>query len=96
LSCHDGTLTRRMAAHLSASRPGEPERDALSGHPIGVDFYAALQRHPADFNDPRAMGASLENGSVGCTSCHIGHAAPGRRPGPSASLRDSCPACHNQ
>lgn len=95
LSCHDGTLTRRMSAHLAARRPGEPGTEASNGHPIGMELEAARRRRPADFNDPRGGGVTLEHGLVGCASCHVGHAGAGRRAGPAATAPDSCLACHN-
>lgn len=78
LGCHDGTIARDVLVrdvtlpftHAGAGSVWERERRA--GHPIGSDYgrlasdRRARLRRPA-FLDP---AIKLEDGRVGCLSCH--------------------------
>lgn len=76
MSCHDGTIAPVIKAHSlsGAARAAAPGADPGANHPVGVDYMAALRRDPGSYNDP-AMNARimLEDGKVGCVSCHAAH-----------------------
>ncbi|MDD5303546.1 MAG: hypothetical protein PHS14_10610 [Elusimicrobia bacterium] len=77
MSCHDGTVAPTIKAHSlspGSVRLSSQGADLSANHPVGVDYMAALRRDPGSYNDP-AMNARivLEDGMVGCVSCHATH-----------------------
>lgn len=77
MSCHDGTIASALKAHTSASgdlRQPYQSMDMGAGHPVGVDYNAAVRRDSASYNDPVMNNRIvLEDGKVGCISCHATH-----------------------
>ncbi|MBI4061907.1 MAG: hypothetical protein HY403_10795 [Elusimicrobia bacterium] len=77
MSCHDGAVAPSLQAH--GGFPGGERFAALgpnpnASHPVGVDYMAAFRRDPGSYVDPAANpGIVLEEGKVGCMSCHAGH-----------------------
>lgn len=97
LSCHDGATARPLTAHAGpaygmASAAGP---DMASAHPVGVDYMAAVRRDPGSYNDPFANPRIvLEDGKVGCVSCHATHDAATVAAG---SVRhEVCVECHRR
>lgn len=76
MSCHDGTIAPTIKAHSvgGVERVTALGADPSANHPVGVDYLAALRRDPGSYNDP-AMNHRiiLEDGRVGCVSCHATH-----------------------
>ena len=76
MSCHDGTIAPTIKAHALANggRVSALGADPSANHPVGVDYMAALRRDPGSYNDPNMNGRIiLEDGMVGCVSCHATH-----------------------
>lgn len=77
MSCHDGTVAPNLQAHGGTmGMAGRLGTNPGANHPVGVDYMAALRRDPGSYNDP-AMNPRivLEEGNVGCVSCHATHDA---------------------
>lgn len=98
LSCHDGIVAPALKTH-SAAAAGSPRQfqtiDLGAGHPVGVDYLAAFQRSPDDYNDPvLSPRIVLEEGKVGCSSCHATHDLSAVS---ASSVRDEvCMDCHRR
>jgi predicted CXXCH cytochrome family protein len=97
LGCHDGTLARDVRANVTrgVARPGAAsafEREA--GHPIGTEYARAAANHRSRLRAVRDPGIALEQGRVGCVSCHdLGSPRPGRL---AVTVGGSlCPGCHD-
>lgn len=96
MSCHDGAVASSLASHGSSM--GGPRLVAMgveagSNHPVGVDYMAAVRRDPGSYIDPSANPRIvLEDGKVGCMSCHATHDASSMG---SVNLRpEVCIDCH--
>ena len=77
LSCHDGTVAPALRAHLvSSTDAGRHPHVEGSGnnHPVGVDYLTVFRLNPDAYNDPTLNPKIvLEEGKVGCVSCHATH-----------------------
>ncbi|MBI5240459.1 MAG: hypothetical protein HY926_08290 [Elusimicrobia bacterium] len=96
LSCHDGSLAGNSGSYVDVegSRyvPGRP-MDFRAGHPVGVQYLAAYMTRTDAFHHPSEPGVRLENGKVGCISCHSIHSPP--EPGARQGIIESaCVSCH--
>lgn len=96
LSCHDGTLAKVAKGYTMGTRdPSLPEGSAT--HPVGFDYMASYLRAPDEFKHPAGNPEiRLEDGKVGCLSCHQGHERNGRPGGPAGVTQNTCLACHNR
>lgn len=84
LSCHDGALASEASVH------------GPNSHPIGIDYALARQQFPDRFNDITAASEiRLEDGRIGCLSCHAIH-RPADGSNRHAIIESSCQACHNR
>lgn len=77
LSCHDGSIASTLNTHggsPSSSRSQYRSPDMSASHPVGVDYMAVSRARPDEYNDstlnPKIV---LEEGKVGCVSCHATH-----------------------
>lgn len=88
LSCHDGSI----------GHGDGPDGPSGRNHPIGADYRAVQASAPGDYNPLDERGTvRLEDGKVGCVSCHRLHARPGRDGVSRAGVvHDSCVACHRR
>ncbi len=74
LGCHDGTLARNIIDSVWGKFTGQTPvafcRD--KGHPIEIDYRRAQIASRGLLKDPFLIdpATKLENGLVGCTSCH--------------------------
>lgn len=94
-SCHDGRVAP-AAAHTLPGRRGASLEAGTADHPVGVDYMASALSRPQQYHHPAAHPEiRLESGTVGCTSCHVGHARNGRVEGPAGLLANACMSCHN-
>ena len=98
LSCHDGTVAPSLQAHggsLGGDRFAVLGSNPSANHPVGVDYMAVLRRDPGSYNDP-AMNARivLEEGRVGCLSCHASHDLSSVSAG--NVRREVCIDCHRR
>lgn len=95
LSCHDGRAARAVPHTLPGQR--NPNVDpGGANHPVGVDYLATALSRPEAYHHPAAHPEiRLERGTVGCTSCHLGHARNGRVEGPAGLAANACLSCHN-
>lgn len=97
MSCHDGTIAGTIKAHAlpSGSARHAAQGDLGANHPVGVDYMAAVRRDPGSYNDP-AMNVRivLEEGKVGCVSCHSTHDSGAVSAG--NVRQDICTACHSR
>lgn len=84
LSCHDGALGGGYMVAFAQIK---------GNHPIGADYLAVALGRPADYRAPDGGSVRLENGKVGCLSCHRLHgpAGPDARSG---VPRNVCLNCH--
>lgn len=77
LSCHDGSVASTLSAHFgpsSSSRSRYQSLDLSAGHPVGVDYLTVSRARPDEYNDPTLnLKIVLEEGKVGCVSCHATH-----------------------
>ncbi|MEQ1919587.1 MAG: hypothetical protein ABL955_10330, partial [Elusimicrobiota bacterium] len=93
MSCHDGTVASNLQAHGG----GDPMfGSGVSGnHPVGVDYRAAVRRDPSSYNDPMMNDRIvLEEGKVGCLSCHATHDLSAVSAG--SVRREVCIECHRR
>ena len=93
LSCHDGSLAKSVPHTLPGQRDPAVEPGGAN-HPVGADYQSALMARPQQYHDAASPGVSLEDGKVGCTSCHLGHVRNGRVEGPGLRA-DVCLSCHD-
>lgn len=96
MSCHDGSLASAGTARLRESLSARGSAvDTAADHPVGMVYRAAVSRSPSEYNDP-ALHADvrLDDGKVGCVSCHLGHGRNGRLGGPFAVSERVCTTCH--
>ena len=97
LSCHDGSLAGNSKSYVSvdASRYVADGSARLGdSHPIDVSYMAAYAMQAGAFRHPSEdPGIRLEDGKVGCISCHTIHGPrqPGARPG---IIETACESCH--
>lgn len=78
LTCHDGTMaTNIFGQYFGAARDsfrGETPSNFCStvSHPVGIDYRLAQLNSGGKLRDPLLLDplVKLENGLVGCTSCH--------------------------
>ena len=95
LSCHDGTVASVLRAHSSSpssSRPRSQSVDLGANHPVGVDYMSVVNSRPDVYNPASSPGIILEDGKVGCVSCHSTHDL-GALSADNARA-DVCTACH--
>lgn len=72
MSCHDGTVAGTIKAHAVTASAGG--MDLGANHPVGGDYMDAVRRDPVSFNHPASnTRIVLEDGKVGCISCHAAH-----------------------
>lgn len=93
LSCHDGSLAgaaRDYAPESSWGLTGLPS----ASHPIGMNYAAAAARKPNEYRSPLETGVTLEDGKVGCGSCHVGHRGEREPAGPAGTVKGMCQNCH--
>lgn len=94
-SCHDGRVAP-AAAHTLPGRRASGLDAGTADHPVGVDYMTSALSRPQQYHHPAAHPEiRLESGTVGCTSCHVGHARNGRVEGPAGLLANACLSCHN-
>ena len=94
-SCHDGRVAP-AAAHTLPGRRSAALDAGAADHPVGVDYLSSALSRPQQYHHPAAHPEiRLEAGTVGCTSCHVGHARNGRVQGPAGLLANACMSCHN-
>lgn len=80
LSCHDGTVSHRIY-----------QNGVQGEHPVGTDYFQAYDRAPRKFVSPYNSRIHLEDGRIGCVSCHAVH----ERTGYAANARpNNCGICH--
>lgn len=78
LGCHDGTLASNVISQdLNAFRGAFQEIATGTlptdrGHPVGIDYRLAQLNSRGRLRDPSFIdpAVKLENGQVGCTTCH--------------------------
>jgi hypothetical protein len=92
MSCHDGTVAGTIKAHsLSADGAGLGS-NLGANHPVGGDYMAAVRRDPVSYNDPMSnTRIVLEDGKVGCISCHAAHDV-----GAGSVRPEVCVDCHRR
>lgn len=75
MSCHDGTVAPALRAHFTSAVGQQSHAPgSSSNHPVGVDYLAAFRMAPESYNDPTLNPKIiLEEGKVGCVSCHVTH-----------------------
>lgn len=103
LSCHDGTLGRNIisddlrVAAVGFYTAGFDRSGHQREHPIGIDYFAAMSRSRGRLKHPAAFypGVKLENGYVGCTSCHDVNSRLRARLVISNRNSQLCYSCHN-
>ncbi|MEK7382994.1 MAG: cytochrome c3 family protein [Elusimicrobiota bacterium] len=93
LSCHDGVVvgSSKSLGHAAATTAnGTP-----AGHPVDVDYAAALAGKPDEYRDPATNPRiHLEAGKVTCLSCHESRGSiAALRPG---GQTDICLTCHKK
>lgn len=98
MSCHDGTIAATLQAHSvsgGGSRTTTLGMDLGANHPVGVDYAAVFRGDPVSYNDPAGNPRIvLEDGLVGCVSCHATHDAGVIASG---SIRPGvCTDCHRR
>lgn len=87
-----------FAAELAFFQPAPLERGPAWGndHPIEIDYLEAYQRSPRSLEHPSQLDprVRLEDGKVGCGSCHdLSSEQPARLVEPS-SVTSLCRSCH--
>ena len=93
LSCHDGALAG--AARDYAPEPGLGVTGLPSpSHPIGMAYASVAARKPKEYRSAFEAGVVLEDGKVGCASCHVGHRGERRPAGHAAVAQGLCQNCH--
>ena len=76
LGCHDGVLARNVHTRDVRVFPSLPqlpsavERERVFGHPVGSDYARALTDRRLRLRSPFQVSERLENGRLGCVSCH--------------------------
>lgn len=86
LACHDSFMAGKYAQDGSS----------LENHPIGIDYRAVWLAHPEAFQAPDGNAAiRLEDGKVGCVSCHQLHGRSGPV-GRAGVIERSCQICHKR
>ncbi len=76
LECHDGVMARNVRVGLrpafGSSSASVIERERREGHPIGMDYAKAAAVPGARLRRVSTLDPAirLDNGRVGCTSCH--------------------------
>ena len=76
LGCHDGVLARSPRTRDVRVFPTLPqlpsaiERERVFGHPVGSDYARALADRRLRLRSPFQVAERLENGRLGCVSCH--------------------------
>ncbi|MBI2998783.1 MAG: hypothetical protein HYY46_10105 [Deltaproteobacteria bacterium] len=81
LSCHDGLRTTRIG----------------TDHPIGIDYRMAQLKRAAMLKHVSQLDAAvkLENGKVGCTSCHDANSTLPAKLVMSNAQSRLCRSCHD-
>lgn len=86
LSCHSSPATGSLG-----SVPG-----LRGNHPVGMDYRVAWMGHPDQYRSPDGNpDIRLEDGKVGCLSCHRLHAG-GSAQARAGVVENACEACHNR
>jgi predicted CXXCH cytochrome family protein len=102
LGCHDGVIARTAGARdVRAPFPvalggSAIERERITGHPIGTDYARATSRRVSRLLPVARLDSTirLENGRVGCMSCHdLASTARARLVRPAGG--DLCLGCHD-
>lgn len=93
LSCHDGSLAGAARDYAPESSWGQTGLPSAS-HPIGMPYAAAAARKPNEYRSPFDTGVTLEDGRVGCGSCHVGHRGDREPAGPAGIAKGMCQNCH--
>ena len=78
LGCHDGTVASNvinedfLAFGENFKRVPTNHSYPIPNHPVGIDYRLAQLRSRGRLKDPSVLNPAinLENGYVGCTSCH--------------------------
>ncbi len=103
LGCHDGTLATNILspdlnAILGSFRGETPKNFCLAqGHPVGIDYRLAQLSSKGRLRDPSMLDPALklENGQVGCTSCHDPNSEHRAKLVMSNTGSRLCFSCHN-
>jgi predicted CXXCH cytochrome family protein len=103
LGCHDGALARNVTSPyqdpavslgpLSTVGYG----DHQGNHPIGMDYAASFLKKRSALRPMAALPLSvrLEDGRVGCISCHNSSSSPPAKLALANERSTLCVACHN-
>ena len=76
LGCHDVVLARNPRTRDVRVFPTLPhwpsaiERERLLGHPVGSDYARSQRDRQLRLRPPFQVSERLENGRLGCVSCH--------------------------
>ncbi len=78
LGCHDGTLASNVVSQDLNAFSGAFQGTTASisstdrGHPVGIDYRLAQLKSRGRLREPSSIdpAVKLENGQVGCTTCH--------------------------
>lgn len=102
LTCHDGTIGRNILSQDFSQRgnfQGDTPGDFCvdRGHPVGVDYLPASLKSRGRLKHPSLLdpAVKLENGQVGCTSCHDSNSQLRAKLVMSNSGSRLCFSCHN-
>lgn len=102
LTCHDGTIGRNILSQVfsqggnfQGDMPGDFCLDR--GHPVAVDYLPASLKSRGRLKHPSRLdpAVKLENGQVGCTSCHDSNSQLRAKLVMSNSGSRLCFSCHN-
>ncbi|MBI5884114.1 MAG: hypothetical protein HZB91_13545 [Elusimicrobia bacterium] len=96
MSCHDGSLAggSQSFTDIGSGNHAGKALDPGRSHPIGMRYDSAFLSRAGEFRNPQANSdIRLEDGKVGCVSCHTVH---GARPANSRQgiIESACQACH--
>lgn len=99
LECHDGTLAPNILNNIRGEFRGvTPAAFCLEkGHPVAVDYRLAVTASKGRLRDPALIdpAVKLEDGRVGCTSCHDPNSQLRAKLVMSNSGSRLCFSCHN-
>lgn len=94
MSCHDGTLAG--ASGFSTGPQASSRLDLSASHPIGMSYAGAAAAHPGAYHPAEgSLGIRLENGLVGCLSCHRLHGPADMNSRPTV-IETACESCHRR
>lgn len=99
LGCHDGTVGPNIFNNIWGQFTGTtPGAFCLEkGHPIEIDYRLAQITSKGRLRDPSLIdpAVKLENGLVGCTSCHDPNSQLQKKLVMSNTGSRLCFSCHN-